>query len=128
MKRVLIILICLMFVIGCKEKKALYKTVSSEEAYDIIETRSDVIILDVRTSSEYQSGHIKDSVNIPLDEIDNRFMEEVTDNYNTTVLVYCQSGGRSEEASKILSRMGFTNVINIGGLSSWKWELEKSEE
>ena len=100
MKRVLIILICLMFVIGCEEKKALYKTVSSEEAYDIIETRSDVIILDVRTSSEYQSGHIKDSVNIPLDEIDNRFMEEVTDNYNTTVLVYCQSGGRSEEASK----------------------------
>lgn len=126
MKKILVIFICLIFIVGCEEEKALYRTVSAKEAYNIIDKRSDIIILDVRNESEYEAGHIEGAVNIPLNEVKSRFMEEVTDNYQSTILVYCQSGKRSKEASQIISKMGFSDVIDMGGLSSWEWSIEKS--
>ncbi len=127
MKKLVIVLICFIFVVGCGNEKITYKTVSSEEAYNIIETRDDIIVLDVRNKDEYDEGHIENAINIPLSEIETRIKEDVTDNLDTTILVYCKAGVRSKEASEILSGMGYTNIINMGGISSWKWEIEKSE-
>lgn len=123
MKKLGLFLICFICLIGCsnKEDDLSFNTISSEEAYKIMESK-DVIILDVRTSSEFKSGHIKDALNIPLDSLDDLILEAVQDK-DATILVYCQSGRRSEEASKILIDMGYKDVNNFGGINSWTYEI-----
>jgi rhodanese-related sulfurtransferase len=123
MKKLGLFLICFICLIGCsnKEDDLSFNTISSEEAYKIMESK-DVIILDVRTSSEFKSGHIKDALNIPLDSLEDLILEAVQDK-DATILVYCQSGRRSEEASKILIDMGYKDVNNFGGINSWTYEI-----
>lgn len=70
-------------------------------------------LVDVRTPGEYAMGHIKGSVNIPLDTIANKTAQLKN---KKTIVVFCQSGGRSSAAKTILERNGFTNVVNGG---SW---------
>jgi rhodanese-related sulfurtransferase len=77
----------------------------------------DHTLIDVRTTSEYASGHIPHAVNIPLDQLARR-LEEVP--RSRPVVVVCQSGGRSQTASDILAKAGFQKVYNLqGGTSSW---------
>ena len=75
------------------------------------------VLLDVRTPQEYKEGHIPNSKNVPLHSIGN--MKAVTDKMDTPVFVYCYSGGRSRQASSLLRQMGYSNVKNIGGISSY---------
>jgi len=70
--------------------------------------------IDVRTSTEYESGHVKDSVNIPHREIKDR-ITEITADRETEIHLYCGSGGRAELARKDLLELGYTNVTNDGG-------------
>lgn len=75
------------------------------------------VLLDVRTPQEYKDGHIPNSKNVPLQSIGN--IKTVTDKMDTPVFVYCYSGGRSRQAAGLLQRMGYSNVKNIGGISSY---------
>lgn len=75
------------------------------------------ILLDVRTAEEYNEGHIPGSINLPLQEIQNA--PDVISNLDAPLFVYCLSGARSQQAAAFLSRTGYTNVRNIGGISSW---------
>lgn len=81
------------------------------------------MLLDVRTEEEFQEGHIEHSVNIPLHNI-SKVSTIVHDKY-TSIFVYCLSGARSEETVSILESMGYVNVINIGGISSYKGKVVK---
>lgn len=72
------------------------------------------IIIDVRTPKEYSSGHIKNSVNIPVDEIEVNFQK--LPSMSTPVITCCASGVRSGKAVGILKSNGYTNVYNGG---SW---------
>jgi len=85
-----------------------------------------LLILDVRRSSEYAEGHLRDAVNLPLnDMIDPGNMANIEENQN--VYVHCAGGYRSVIASSILKRQGFHNIRNIqGGWSKIK-EQEKVE-
>ncbi|MGN1235242.1 MAG: rhodanese-like domain-containing protein [Christensenellaceae bacterium] len=76
------------------------------------------VLLDVRSSEEYQSGHIAKSVNIPLDKIGS--IEYTIEDRNTPIFVYCLSGGRSARAVAYLQKAGYTNVKNIGGISAYR--------
>lgn len=69
------------------------------------------VILDVRTKEEYQQGHIKDSLNIPLDKLENNIKKL---NKNKVIITCCASGGRSSVAKGILKNHGF-EVHNGGG-------------
>lgn len=80
-----------------------------------------IVMLDVRTPSEYSTGHIKGSVNIPVAEIE-RVKDIITD-ANAKVFVYCLSGGRSKTACKYMVDNGYNNVTNIGGITQWDGEL-----
>lgn len=111
--------------VGCSDNETTkigYKTITTKEAYDIMNTSVDITIIDVRTNSEYESGHIKNAINIPLDEIENSIDAFVSDK-ERTILVYCKSGSRSELASEKLLSLGYTNVYNFGGINNWPYEI-----
>lgn len=80
-------------------------------------------LLDVRSTSEYQQGHIPGSVNIPLDSI-NRVLKKYPQK-DTPLFVYCLSGGRSGQAVGFLKREEYTNVKNIGGINSYTGKVER---
>lgn len=80
------------------------------------------IVIDVRSTEEYNREHIKNAKSIPLEEIEKVVPIEITDK-NTKIYVYCQSGTRSELALSKLEKMGYNNVEDLGGISD-KYELE----
>lgn len=81
------------------------------------------VLLDVRTLQEYSEGHIPGSVNVPLQSIDE--IISVVENKETPLFVYCRSGARSRQATAILQQMGYVNARNIGGIISYKGEMEQ---
>lgn len=117
MKKIFSFLLLVLFLTGCSQK---YETIDSNEAMDLI--NDGAVIIDVRNADEYNDGgHIKNSINIPLDSI-----KDVTYDKNQTIIVYCLSGVRSREAAKTLYDMGYTSVYNLdGGLINWGFELEE---
>ena len=87
------------------------------------ETNDGAVLLDVRTAEEYRDGHIDGSVNIPLDRISS--VENIVKDKSTPLYVYCLSGGRSGQAVSYLKQMSYTNVKNIGGISSYRGKVVK---
>lgn len=81
------------------------------------------VLLDVRSASEYQQGHIPGSINIPLDSI-NSVLKKYPQK-DTLLFVYCLSGGRSGRAVSFLKHEGYTNVKNIGGINSYTGKVER---
>jgi len=69
------------------------------------------LLVDVRTPGEFAGGHIKGSVNIPLDKVSSQLSAFKS---QKTIIIFCQSGGRSGRAKTILEQNGFTNVVNGG--------------
>ena len=86
-------------------------------------TTSGAILLDVRTPQEYAEGHIPESRNIQLQNIDKA--EEIVDNKDAPLFVHCLSGGRSRQAAAVLKQMGYTNVTNIGGIADYHGKVER---
>ena len=80
------------------------------------------VLLDVRTPQEYREGHIPGSQNMPLQQLDK--VEEVTENKDTVLYVYCRSGARSRQAVSLLKHVGYTNVHNIGGIAAYSGKVE----
>ena len=81
------------------------------------------VLLDVRTKEEYESGHIENSENIPLQQIE-KVLAKITDK-DTSLFVYCQSGARSSSATSALKQTGYLNITNIGGISSYRGKVVK---
>jgi len=78
-----------------------------------------VVVLDVREDSEYSSGHIRNSIHIPISSLPKR-INELDKQKNKTILAYCRSGNRSNTACRTLSKHGFEHVSNLaGGIMSW---------
>ena len=100
-----------------------YNTISQYEAKRMMDD-GDVIILDVRTREEYESGHIKDAVLLPNENIENEKDVNI-ENKDAVILVYCRSGNRSKQAAGKLASYGYTNVYEFGGISSWEYETVK---
>lgn len=117
MKKILLSLVMIMLV-GCSNSKDLYKTITGEEVKGLI-NNNEVIIIDVRSSSEYEVKHIEESINIPLDTISKSELENVVDNYESSIVVYCQSGNRSRQAVELLNNLGYTNVYDLGSIDNW---------
>lgn len=112
---------------GCQSKEeamAEYKSVSSEEAKELMDSEDSYIILDVRTEEEYAEGHIKNAVLIPDYEISTRAEQELSDK-DQLILVYCRSGRRSKIVSDVLVSLGYTNVVEFGGIIDWQYDIEK---
>jgi rhodanese-related sulfurtransferase len=80
----------------------------------------DSLILDVRENKEFESGHIADSVHIPMSEVKNR-LSELDKFKDSQVIVSCRSGQRSARTCSLLKKNGFTNISNLkGGIVAWE--------
>ena len=106
------------------EKNMTYTSITMEEAKDIFQNSGDYIILDVRRADEFSEGHIPGAVNYANEDI-LQDKPEVLPDLEQTIYVYCRSGRRSKEAADKLVQMGYTNIIEIGGILDWNGELKK---
>lgn len=106
------------------EKNMTYTSITMEEAKDIFQNSGDYIILDVRRADEFSEGHIPGAVNYANEDI-LQDKPEVLPDLEQTIYVYCRSGRRSKESADKLVQMGYTNIIEIGGILDWNGELEK---
>ena len=94
-----------------------FTNVSVGEAKAMIDSNTSLVLLDVRTLSEYNSGHIRNTMHLPLAELGGR-LDEL--NPTDEILVYCASGGRSASASQLLVDNGFSHIYNmLGGITAW---------
>ncbi|MCT4624064.1 MAG: rhodanese-like domain-containing protein [Schleiferiaceae bacterium] len=96
-----------------------FYNISTAEAANMIE-EGDVVIMDVRSLDEFESGHIIGAMNQDVRNED--FTESIKKmDKSKTYVVYCHSGRRSAHASEILKDNGFTKVYNVqGGISAWQ--------
>jgi rhodanese-related sulfurtransferase len=84
--------------------------------------KSGAIVIDVRTPTEYKYGHIKNSVNIPLDSISGK--HPLLNDKNKVIITCCASGMRSASAKSILSSKGFEKVYNGGSWSRLQSKIQ----
>lgn len=98
--------------------------VSMDDIVQIMNDNSDYIILDVRTTEEYNEGHIQNSISIPNETIGEDTVDKLP-NKEKLILIYCRSGNRSKQAAQKLSKLGYTNLIEFGGIIDWKGEIVK---
>jgi len=78
------------------------------------------VIIDVRTTEEFSSGHLPTAKNIPLDELENR-LEGLTPHKTQEIFLVCATGRRSKRATDLLRSKGFTQAINVeGGTRGWQ--------
>lgn len=98
-----------------------YKTISPAAAKERLQSGDKMVLLDVRSLEEHYTTRIKNSICLPVDVIAQN-IERVIPDKNTEIIVYCRSGMRATTACKQLSKMGYTNVSNLGGIMSWSYE------
>lgn len=128
MKKLIPFFAALLLIAGCAApaQESGYRQVTAEEAIALMEKESGYIILDVRTAQEYSEKHIPNAVNIPNESIGTEEIPALPDK-NQLILVYCRSGNRSKQASEKLAALGYTNVVEFGGINSWPGETVSGE-
>ena len=123
MKIVLSILLTVLLLAGCAapEDETVYRQVSAAEAIAMMEEETGYLILDVRTPEEFAEKHIPGAVNIPNEFIGTEEIPELPQK-DQLILVYCRSGNRSKQASEKLAALGYTNIVEFGGINDWPGE------
>ncbi len=123
MKKIIPFLMALLLLAGCgaQSEESTYRQVKAEEADSMMEEETGYIILDVRTAQEYSEKHIPGAINIANESIGTEDIPELPDK-DQLILVYCRSGNRSKQASEKLVKLGYTNIVEIGGINSWPGE------
>ena len=124
MKKFIPLLFSLLLLVGCAapaEQEVSYRQISMDEAITMMKEETDYIILDVRTVEEFSDKHIPGAINIPNETIGTDEIPELPDK-NQLILVYCRSGNRSKQASEKLAALGYTNIVEFGGINDWPGE------
>ena len=111
-------------IVSEKGEKAMYEQITAEEAKKIMDSGEEHIILDTREQDEFDEGHIPGAILIPYTEIENE-AEAMLPDKDKLILVYCRSGRRSKIAAESLSKLGYTNIKEFGGIIDWPYEIEK---
>ena len=102
-----------------------YKMVSMAEGIEIAKKNPDAIIVDVRRNDEYKAGHIPGAVLLTMETITAETAAKVLPYKEQLILIYCRSGRRSKIAAQTLLDLGYTNLIEFGGIMDYKGEIEK---
>ena len=128
MKKIIPFLMALLLLAGCgaQSEESTYRQVNAEEADSMMEEETGYIILDVRTAQEYSEKHIPGAINIANESIGTEDISELPDK-DQLILVYCRSGNRSKQASEKLVKLGYTNIVEFGGINDWTGETVSGE-
>ena len=102
-----------------------YKMVSMSEGIEIAKNNPDAIIVDVRHDDEYKAGHIPGAVLLTMETITAETAAKVLPDKSQMILIYCRSGRRSKIAAQNLLDLGYTNLIEFGGILDYKGKVEK---
>ena len=126
MKKLIPILLSALIFTGCagtsNHQTNTYRSITMDEAVAMMEQENGYIILDVRRPDEFAAGHIPNAINVPNETIGNDEIAELPDK-DQLIMVYCRSGRRSKEASEKLVKLGYTNIVEFGGILDWKGEI-----
>ena len=128
MKRIMVLLSTLLLA-GCAavpQRVNSYRQIRMEQAVRMMERETDYVILDVRTPEEYAAGHIPGAINVPNESIGTEKIPTLPVK-DRLILVYCRSGRRSKEAAEKLVFLGYTNVVEFGGILDWTGETVSGE-
>ena len=127
MKKLIPILLSALMFTGCagtsNNQTNTYRQISMDEAVTMMAQETGYIILDVRRPDEFAAGHIPNAINVPNESIDTDDIPELPDK-DQLIMVYCRSGRRSKEAAEKLVKLGYTNIVEFGGILDWKGEIE----
>ncbi len=129
MKKLLILLVALLLVVGCGNKdqkiaeennsdaKGTVQAITCAKMKNMLDTEKDIVLIDVRTEAEYNEKHLSKAINIPNEKIkDIKNHEEITK--DTIIIVYCRSGARSKNSANELINMGYKNVYDLGAITN----------
>jgi len=123
MKKILPIILAAFLLAGCaaSAEEISYRQIGMNEAITMMEEESGYMILDVRTPEEFADKHIPGAINIPNETIGTAEIPDLPDK-DQLILVYCRSGNRSKQASEKLAALGYTNIVEFGGINDWPGE------
>ncbi len=123
MKKILFILIVMVLLTGCGSDSDMGKVMEINKTDAVTKIDEGAILIDVRSSQEYEDNHIDGAININVDDILNTEGALVYNNseigFNKTIIVYCRSGARSKNAANKLVELGYTNVYDLGSIDNW---------
>lgn len=108
---------------GKENNQVNYTTITMDEAKEIFAESGEYIILDVRTIAEFEEGHIPGAICIPNESIGESEIVQLPDK-DAIIYVYCRSGNRSKQAAEKLVKLGYTNIIEFGGIIDWDGEIQ----
>lgn len=130
MKKLIPILLSALMLTGCtgavNSTNNTYRQISMDEAAAMMKQESDYVVLDVRTPAEFAEKHIPNAINVPNENIGTDEVSALPDK-NQLIMVYCRSGRRSKEAAEKLVKLGYTNIVEFGGILDWKGETVSGE-
>ena len=125
MKKLLPIVLSALMFTGCagssNNQTNTYRSITMDDAVTMMAQETGYIILDVRRPDEFAAGHIPGAINVANESIGTDEIPELPDK-NQLIMVYCRSGRRSKEASEKLVKLGYTNIVEFGGILDWKGE------
>ena len=130
MKKLIPILLSALLFTGCastNNKTNTYRQITMDEAVAMMTQENGYIILDVRRPDEFAAGHILNAINVPNETIGTSEISELPDK-DRLIMVYCRSGRRSKEASEKLVNLGYTNIVEFGGILDWKGDIVSEED
>ncbi len=104
------------------DETAILEKITAEAAKKMMDENEELIILDVRTQEEFDTGHIEGAVLIPDSDIKKK-AEEILKDKSATILLYCRSGRRSALAAQDLSDLGYTAIYDFGGIIDWTYDV-----
>jgi rhodanese-related sulfurtransferase len=120
MKKKALLVMLILLIVSCTSQN---KTTTIKIDIETLKAKAigkDVQFMDVRTAKEYNAGHIDDAINIDITDKNNFVKEISTLDKTKPIYIYCQKGGRSNKARKVLETAGFTEIYDFsGGWKSW---------
>ena len=119
--RLLLGMAALLMLSGCgasRQPENTYRQITQEEAAKIMAEGEDFILLDVRTLAEFAQAHIPGAICVPNETIGDEDIPELPKK-DQLILVYCRSGNRSKQAAGKLAKLGYTKVLEFGGINTW---------
>ena len=129
MKKLIPIFLSALMFTGCAgagNQTNTYRQISMDDAVAMMAQETGYVILDVRRPDEFAAGHIPNAINVPNETIGESEIPELPDK-DQLIMVYCRSGRRSKEASEKLVKLGYTNIVEFGGILDYTGETVKPQ-